>query len=185
MAFKFWRGLLQTRRGRKLIILPPSGCGFRMKKQILLLVNRVKWCEMDSWCKTRKQTGDREKCCVPPKCNQAMTFSVCTFIGWLYLYDFIVLPFMVSKSILIFSDYAGSSNHTKQITDLSLFFFVLTTHMFVAFHWKEARLIACTSLLARNIRRMKCEVSVGVRGCVRWCAWANVMLPVPDIPATL
>lgn len=66
-----------------------------------------------------------------------------------------------------------------------LTFFVLTTHMFAAFHWKEARLIACTSLLARNTRGMKCEASVGVRGCVIWCVWANVVLPVPDIPATL
>lgn len=119
MAFKFWRGLLQ---GRKLIILPPSECGFRMKKQILLLVSRVEWCEIDRWGKTREQTGDHEKSCVPPKCNQALTFSVCTFIGWLYAYDFIVLPSMVSNSILIFSDYAGSSNHTKQTVFDRLFF---------------------------------------------------------------
>lgn len=95
--------------------------------------------------------------------HHGANMPVCTFIAWLCACDCAAINGVQVRARALRP--AGSGNQTKHMIEC----FVLWQPTFAICHWKEARLIACTSRLARSTKRLKCEVSVGAREGVRWC----------------
>lgn len=162
MACICWIRSVPTGWERRLIILPPFVCGIRIREQIPLLATERSHAGQVGWKEGKKPVSKLDTMGKAVLHHGANT-AVCTFIAWLCACDCAAINGVQVRARALRP--AGSGNQTKHMIEC----FVLWQPAFAICHWKEARLIACTSRLARSTRRLKCEVSVGAREGVRWC----------------